>query len=187
MPEKHNDVSLHVLDEQDISNRLDKSIRDLLVVCFPGDRDYYQRQSWWHSPAVFRVIAQNAQDSIVAHTAVTDREIIVGRSSSKVRAAGVQSFCLSEEYRGTGLSREMMSAAMKQAGEREFDCGLLFCRRPLEKVYGGMGFERIDAPVYMADQSKGRTLIPAGNIAMFYPLKAKSFPVGDIELNGPDW
>ena len=70
---------------------------------------------------------------------------------------------------------------------RDYDAGLLFCRKPLEKAYGQMGWSRLDADVYMADDKKGKTLIPAGNITMFYPLRAKQLTAGDIDLAGADW
>jgi predicted GNAT family N-acyltransferase len=187
MPAKHNDISLFVIKEQDITPQLDMAIREMLVVCFPADREYYRRQSWWHCVPAYRVLGKNDKGSIVAHTAVVERVVIVGPSLSKVRVAGIQSFCLLQDYRGTNLSNKMMSVAMKEAGSRGFDAGLLFCRERLETVYGGMGFRKLDAAVYMADDTKGKTLIPAGNITMFYPLRAKQLPAGDIDLAGTDW
>ncbi len=80
-----------------------------------------------------------------------------------------------------------MSVAMDEANRRGFDAGLLFCLDQLETVYGRMGFEQLDAAAYAADDKEGKTLIPAKNITMFYPLKAKQFPAGDIDLAGTDW
>ncbi len=187
MQMKHNGISLFVLNEEDISPQLDRAIRELLVACFPADREYYQRQSFWHSPAVYRVFGKDDKSSIVAHTAVVQRSVIVGESLSKVRVAGIQSFCVLKDYRSTGLSNKMMSVAMEEGSKRGCDAGLLFCRKPLEKVYGGMGWRKLDAAVYMTDDKKGKTLIPARSITMFYPLRAKQLPAGDIDLAGPDW
>jgi GNAT superfamily N-acetyltransferase len=184
---KHNDISLFVLNEEDISAQLDRAIREILVVCFPADREYFQRQSFWHSPAVYRVLGKSDKGSIVAHTAIVERAVIVGPALSKVRVVGIQGFCVLQDYRRTGLSKKMMSVAMEQGGRRGFDAGLLFCRKPLEKVYGNMGWRKLDAAVYMADDKKDKTLIPARNITMFYPLREKQLPAGDIDLAGADW
>jgi hypothetical protein len=81
----------------------------------------------------------------------------------------------------------MMSVAMEEAKRRSFDAGLLFCLNQLETVYGRMGWSKIDAAVYITDDKEDKTLIPAKNITMFYPLKAKQFPAGDIDLVGTDW
>ena len=34
---------------------------------------------------------------------------------------------------------------------------------------------------------EGKTFMPAKNITMFYPLRTRQFPPGDIDLNGTDW
>ena len=187
MPTKHNDISLFVLNEEDISPELDRAIRQMLVVCFPADREYFKRQSWWHCVPVYRVLGKNNKGSIVAHTAVVERIVIIGSNLSKVRVAGIQGFCVLQDYRGTDLSKKMMSVAMEEGSRRGFDGGLLFCRRPLEKVYGGMGWSKIDAAVYMTEEKKGKTLIPARNITMFYPLTVMQLPADEIDLAGTDW
>ena len=187
MPTKHNDISLRVIKEQDISPELDRAIRETLVVCFPADREYFQRQSWWHCAPIYRVVGRDDKGSVVAHTAVVERTVIVGPNLSKVRVAGIQSCCVLLSYRGTGLSDKTMSVAMEEANRRGFDAGLLFCLDQIETVYGRMGWSKLDADVYVADDKGGKALIPAKNITMFYPLKANQFPAGDIDLVGTDW
>ncbi len=187
MPTKHDDISLFVIKEQDITPQQDRAIREMLVVCFSADREYYQRQSFWHSPAAYRVIGKNNKGSIVAHTAIVERAVIIGPDLSKARVAGIQGFCVVQDYRSMGLSNKMMSAAMDEGNRRSLDAGLLFCREQLEKVYGGMGWRKLDAAVYMTDDKNGKTLIPSRNITMFYPLNAKQLPAGDIDLAGNDW
>ena len=188
MPTRHNDIPLCVIEEQDISPELDRAIRETLVVCFPADREYFGRQSWWHCVPIYRVLGRDDEGSVVAHAAVVERTVIVGPDlSKKLRVAGIQSCCVLQDYRGTGLSDKMMSVAMAEAKRRGFDAGLLFCLDQLKTVYGRMGWSKLDAAVYMADDKEGKMLIPAKNITMFYPLKAKRFPAGDIDLVGTDW
>ena len=187
MTAKHNDISFCVINEPEVSPKLDKAIREMLVVCFPADREYFGRQSWWHCVPVYRVIGRDDKNSIVAHVAVVERTVVVGPGLSKVRIAGIQSCCVLPPYRGTGLSDKMMSVAMAEADERGFDAGLLYCLDQFEAVYGRMGWSKLDAAVYISDDKGDKTLIPAKNIAMFYPLKTKQFPAGDIDLAGTDW
>jgi len=187
MPIKHRDVSLSVIEEQDISSELDKAIRETLVVCFPTDREYYRRQSWWHCVPIYRVLGRDVCGSVVSHVAMVERVVTVGPKLSKVRVAGIQSFCVLPGHRGTGLSDKMMCLAMEEARRRGFDAGLLFCLDRLKAVYARMGWIKIDAAVYMTDDKKGRTFIPAKNITMFYPIQVREFPKGDIDLAGADW
>ena len=184
---KHRDINFSLVSEQDIPPDLDKAIRDILVACFPADRQYYERQSWWHSAAIYRVLGRGHRGSIVAHAGVVERTVDVGRELSKVRVAGVQGFCVSQDYRGAGLSERMMLVAMTEADERGFDAGLLFCIDAIETVYGRMGWQRIDSDVYMLDETEAKTAIASKNITMFYPLGKSEFPPGDIDLAGADW
>ena len=185
--EKDNDILFSIIDEEDILPELDRSILETLVVCFPADREYYQSQSWWHCTPLYRVLGRNKKGLIVAHVAMVDRSVGVGPTLFKVRVAGVQSFCVLPAYRGTGLSDRMMSIAMQEAQRRDFDAGLLFCRHQLEKVYERMGWSQLNAAVYMLDSEKNKTLISAKNITMFYSLKVKQWPPGDVDLAGTDW
>ena len=185
MPAKHNDITLFVINEKDISNQLDVAIREMLVKCFPADLEHFQRLSWWRSFAVFRVLGKNDEDSIVSHTALVERIIKVGPALTQIRVLGIQSFCVLPDYRGTGLSSKMMSVVIDEGNKRDFDAGLLFCREKLVKVYSNMGWNRLDTPVYTTDDKKGKTLMPG--VIMFYPLKIKQLPTGDVDLAGPDW
>jgi hypothetical protein len=187
MPIKHNDISLLIINEKDISPELDIAIREMLVVCFPADREYYQRQSWWHCVPIYRVLGKNAKGSIISHAAVVERTVLVGLQLTKVRVAGIQSFCVLQNYRSTGLSNKMVSIAMEEGGRRNFDAGLLFCRKPLEKIYSGMGWYKLNAAVYKEEEQKNKTLMSTSGITMFYPLTINQFPSGDIDLVGTDW
>ena len=185
MAVKHNDISLFVINEEDISSQLDRAIREMLVVCFPADIEHFQRLSWWRSIAVYRVLGKNDKGSIVSHTALVERNIIVGPALKKMRVVGIQSFCVLPDYRGTGLSNKMMSVVLEEGNRRGFDAGLLFCREQLLKVYGHMGWSKFDASVYITNDKKGKTLM--SGFTMFYPLNARQLPTGDIDLAGNDW
>ncbi|MCP4259491.1 MAG: GNAT family N-acetyltransferase [Planctomycetes bacterium] len=182
---KHNNISFCVVNEEDISPDLDMAIREMLVVCFPADIEHFKRLSWWRSIAVFRVLGKNDKDSIVSHTALVQRTIIVGPALTRMHVVGIQSFCVLPDYRGTGLSNKMMSVVLEEGSRRGFDAGLLFCREKLVKVYSDMGWRKLDTKVYITDKEKDKTLMPG--ITMFYPLRIKQLPTGDIDLAGIDW
>jgi len=185
MQVKYKDISIFIIDEKDVSDQLDMAIRNMLVVCFPADREHFQRKSFWRSTADYRVLGKDDNGSIVAHTALVERIIIIGPALSKIRILGIQSFCILPDYRGTGLSNKMMSFVMAEGSKRGFDAGILFCREKLLKVYADMGWEKIDTAVYSTHDTKGKKVMPG--FTMFYPLGIKKLPPGDIDLAGPDW
>jgi len=181
------DANLTVIDEQDISEELDIAIRDGLVECFPPDTEYFSRQSWWHSRPAWRVLAVGDDGKVIGHIAVVVRTVSVGPGRVPVRSAGIQSFFVRPEYRGKGLSDQMMAQAMAEAERRQLDAGLLFCVPKYEPVYRRMGWIRIDADVLMRDEEGKAVPIPGKSIAMVFPLNEKRFPTGAIDLKGPDW
>jgi GNAT superfamily N-acetyltransferase len=187
MNAKHNNIQFSVISEDNISQDLDRAIRETLIACFPVDREYFQARSWWHCVPIYRVLGRSGEDSIAAHAAIVERTVIIGNSLSRIRVAGVQSFCVLPDYRGTGFSDRMMSIAMEEAYKRGFDAGLLFCQERLQAVYRRMGWHRLDSDVYMSDDKDGKRLIPTKNITMFYPIGTRQFPSGDIDLAGADW
>jgi len=180
-------ISFSVIEEKDISPELDRAIREELVVCFPAEREYFSRQSWWRSVPAYRVIGKIDNTLIVTHVAIVDRTAIVGPGSSKVNVAGIQSVSVLPDYRGKGFSDKAMAISMDEAKKRGFDAGLLFCLPQLEKVYVRMGWAKIEALVYKIDDKKGKIPKSGEDIVMFYPFNMKEFPAGDIDLAGPDW
>lgn len=181
------DANLTVIDEKDISEELDIAIRDGLVECFGPDAEYFSRQSWWHSRPAWRVLAVGDDGKVIGHIAVVVRTVSVGAGRVPVRSAGIQSVFVRPEYRGKGLSDQIMTQAMAEAERRQTDAGLLFCVPTYEPVYRRMGWIKIDADVLMCNE-RGKTVpIPGKNIAMVFPLNEKDFPIGQIDLEGPDW
>jgi len=179
---RNDEITIQLFDEP-IEPMLDAEIRALLVECFPHDREHYSKIRWWHSLPAWTVIAR-AGGELVSHLAMIERTVFVGKDRFPVRIAGVQSFCVKKEFRGTGLSDTMMEAALGRMKERGIDAGLLFCLPVLEKIYNRMGWQKIDARAFIRD-AVGKREIPAKNITMACP--AEKFPAGDIDLAGDDW
>jgi GNAT superfamily N-acetyltransferase len=180
-------VSLTVIDEKDISKELDIAIREGLVECFPPDTEYFSNQSWWHSRPAWRVIAVGDDGKVIGHIAVVVRTVSVGPGRVPVKSAGIQSVFVRLEHRGKGLSDKIMAQAMAEAERRQLDAGVLFCAPKYEHVYKRMGWIRINADVLMRKEQGRAVPIPGKNITMVFPLNEKEFPIGQIDLEGPDW
>ena len=81
-----------------------------------------------------------------------------------------------------------MKIALDESNNRGLEAGLLFCREALaKKVYGRMGWKKINANVFMVNDEGKRIPRPGKDIAMSIPLAIEKFPDGDIDLNGLDW
>ena len=181
------EANLTVIDEKDISEELDIAIREGLVECFPPDTEYFSKQSWWHTRPAWRVLVVRDDGKVIGHVAVVARTVSVGPGRVLVRSAGIQSVFVRPEYRGKGLSDQIMARAMAEAEQRQLDAGLLFCVPKYESAYARMGWTRIYTDVLMRDEEGKAVPIPGKNIVMVFPLNEKEFPTGQIDLGGPDW
>ncbi len=184
---KQGDIELRVINESDISQELDGAIRDGLIESFEPDRDYFSRYSWWHSRPDWRVLGWREDGVVVGHIAIVEREILVGTDCKAVKAAGIQSVFVREDWRGKSFSDLMMAQTMKESQSRGLDAGLLFCMPKLEKVYGRMGWVGIDAKVFMRNEQGESESIPGRSITMVYCFGDFVMPGGDIDLAGEDW
>lgn len=178
-------LSFAVVPENEMTDDLDRAIRNILVACFLKDADHFSNQRWWHSPHQWSVLALTGDGGIVGVLCVVERTVTVGGSGLTV--AGIGNVCTLPEWRGMGIADAVMATALAEAGKRSLDAGLLFCKPALEKVYARMGWKTVDGAVYMEDADGGMTTLPAENIAMSIPVAIEAFPAGDIDLRGRDW
>ncbi len=175
-----------VVNDEAVSARLDRLIRETLAACFPADEEHFSRDRSWHTRPAWVVVALDADGTVAAHCAMVERTVVVGGHTS-VPVAGVQGFSVLPGWRGTGLSDRIMERAIEEARRRGVGAGLLFCLPELEKVYARTGWRTLDASVSMRDDHGESAPIPGKNIAMAVTLGMASFPAGDIDLMGSDW
>ena len=157
----------------------------MLCECFPADAEAYARsRAGTIRRQPFRSFNETG-DAIVGHVSVVVREIRCG--CVPVTVAGVQGLCVATRRRGTGLGRQLLTAAMDEASRRGIRFGLLFCVPELEAYYGSQGWSRLERPVTMLDEHGRRAPLPAKNIAMQIALAGEPLPPGPLDLCGRDW
>lgn len=176
---------LSIIDEREITPDLDLQIRRALCACFPNDEAVFSQTRQWHgSGPAFTVICREAS-RIVAHVGVVHRKVSVGAAALTV--GGVQNVFVLPDCRGRGLVDDVMASSMQEASRRSYDCGLLFCVPELEKVYRRCGWHSLGERQVIRVEDGKELPLPGRNIAMWYPLRAASFPAGTIHLGGNDW
>jgi GNAT superfamily N-acetyltransferase len=178
-------MKLHVFVEPFIDRNTDQSIKDGLCICFPEDIEVYSKTRSWngYDPCLSVVLARKRE--VVAHAAVIDTEILFGKL--KIRVAGIMNVFVLPAYRNRGLAARVMNASIREAAYRDFHLGLLFCKSELEGVYRISGWRTL-VNRNITRVVSGRELPMRDNIiAMYYPLRQKEPPSGDIHLQGNEW
>lgn len=172
-------------DEKEMPADLDADIRKGLVAAFPADEAFFTNERGWHgSWPQYSFVAQ-AEDHLVGHVAVVERNVLIGDQSYTV--GGIQNVFVLPTMKGSGLSGDLMRAAVAEMARRGYDFGLLFCITALEKVYAPMGWRHVGGRSVFRREDGGKLLLPEKNIPMYYPLELAALPPGDIDLNGNDW
>lgn len=179
-------MRLRLLDEPDVTLDEDAAIRAGLCRCFPPDVEIFsQTRSWHGSRPAFSLVTEEGRE-IVAHAGIVDREIRVG--GKPVRVAGVQNVYVLPEYRGRGLFRQVMAAAMDEARQRGLEFGLLFCTPDIGAKYSRLEWHTLDERTIARIDEQGLPCpLPEKNVTMYLPLAGRPFPPGDIHLMGNDW
>ena len=179
--------AISIVDEDQITPELDLAFRETLVACFHENADYFAKQRGWHgSMPLYSVYMEDESRKVIAHMSVVDRVVLVG--SAQVRVAGAQNVAVLPQCRGMGMSARIMNEAMAEAFRRAFDCGLLFCSAALTKLYESCGWLLLeDRQIIRVDKNGIEMPLPEGNVSMWHRLLEKTFPDGDIHLQGNDW
>ena len=182
IPQPH---GLRLVEENRITPELDSAIRSLLCVCFPGHASVFNGSRHWHGsvPAFSLVHEHNA--NVLGHVAVVIRRIQAGTVA--VDVAGIQNLVVHPQLRRASLGRSLMKGAMHEARARHVPFGLLFCAPAFEKFYASLQWTKMDAKVFMKNDTGQLTPIPGKNICMVNHLSEINFPAGDINLMGADW
>jgi predicted acetyltransferase len=177
---------LKIIKERDIAPELDQNIREALCRCFPDDIEFFKKNRAWHGSLPEWSIVVLKDNKIIAHVAIVSRNIKI--ASQEFKIAGIQNVFVLPEYRGQGLCRMIMNSAMQQAKDNGFDVGLLYCVPELGKTYAKCGWLLLAERIILRTDNSGNIIpLPSKNITMFFPLKNKELPEGNIDLQGNDW
>ena len=173
-----------VINEPHIDRKTDQSIRHGLCVCFPDDVEFYSKTRGWnqYDPHITTVLEQGGR--VIAHAAAIDKTIMVGDKA--LRAAGIMNVFVLPGFRNKGYAHVVLRAALDEAERQGFDIGFLFCKKWLEQVYKTSGWKKVTGPVTRVVAGRERPL-RRHIIALYYPLRMKTLPPGDIHLRGNEW
>ena len=174
-----------VIDECDIDEHLDEAIRDTLILCFPHRTETFSRARRWRgNTPLFNVVVRDGE-IVCGYLAVVDRTIQVGDKDVRVAAVGLVG--VAPAFRRRRLIDSALAAAMKEALRRRFPFGLLFTHRPTNRIYARNGWLELRARQALYVEAGKEIETPPENVMMYYPLKEKDFPPGNIHLLGDKW
>lgn len=179
-------MSIRIVKEDQIDDRLDQSIKDGLCTCFPPDKELFSKSRAWHGTSPNWAVLVEENSEVLAHVGIVERTICV--ENEQISIAGVQNVFVLPGHRSRGFFLPIMKTSMKEAGKLGHDFGFLFCTPDLEKLYALCRWKSLpDRRATRLDETGQEVDLPSKNITMYYPLARSEFPDGDIYLQGNDW
>lgn len=174
-----------IVDESDVDEVLDGAIKRTLGVCFPHNKEKFSRARRWrgNTPVYNAVVCD--EDTVLGNISVVDRTIDVG--GELLRVAGIANVSVLPGHRGRGISDIMLKAVMEEAVKRDFEVGFLFTIEGIKKIYGRNGWIEIEDCTVVRVENGEEIIMPKESVKMYYPLKRKDFPPGDVHLRGDKW
>jgi GNAT superfamily N-acetyltransferase len=119
----------------------------------------------------------------VGHVGLLKHEVSV--AGRPVTVAGVGAVVTVPEAQGRGhAQRGMRHAAEFMRHEWGVEFGLLFCRDALVPFYGRLGWQLVNEPVEV-EQDSG-PVVSTLNV-MVLPCDGRDWPAGPVSLNSPPW
>ena len=178
-------MNTYIVDESDVTPKLDESIRMTLTLCFPHRKDTFVTERRWRgNEPLFNAIVEDGE-TVCGYVAVVDRTIRIG--DRNVRVAGVGMVAVAPLWRGRRLIDNALTEAMEEAKKRSFDFGFLFTHRPTNKIYDRNGWIDLGQRKVIRIEDGQEMELPFENLRMYYPLGLKDFPQGTIHLLGDKW
>lgn len=112
-------------------------------------------------------------------------EHVVSVAGQPVRVGGVGGVATVGEMQGRGYAWKLMQFAERHmCEEMQVEFGLLFCLDRLKPLYERLGWQLLSEPVEF-EQPSGKMISPLN--VMVLPCKGRTWPKGEVDLNGLPW
>ena len=171
-----------VLSEKNIDEKLDQAMREVLAESY--NTDFLDKGRIFNGNIPIYTVILLDNDIICAHAAVIDARIVI--EGNDFRVAGLGYLCVTKQYRGQNLGRQIADICMQEADKDKFDFGLLFTTGTLPKIYSPLGWKSLAADFFYLEDESAKQL-PIEILRMYYPLTKKDFPTGDVYLQQNYW
>jgi aminoglycoside 2'-N-acetyltransferase I len=188
MGEMPPELSVHLVDERDISPEQDAAIRALLVSAFSRESaEHFRTSSYWGPRPTHRLWLEDRDQAIVAHLDLETRTIQVG--DVDVLVAGVGEVATAPGLQGSGVGRRMMAELQRVLkSEAPVSFGILQCGDQVLGFYESTGWQRIDVLVRAIHPDSGQWDTVINNVLItpgMLPISA--WPEGPVDLRGLLW
>jgi predicted N-acetyltransferase YhbS len=182
------ELSVHLIDERELSSEQDAAIRALLVSAFSRESaEHFRTFSFWGPRPTHRLWLEDQDHAIVAHLDLETRTIQVGEVD--VLVAGIGEVATAPGHQGSGVGRRLMAELQRiLQADVPVSFGILQCGDQVVGFYETTGWRRIDSPVRAIHPDSGQWETITNNV-LIAPgkLPIADWPEGPVDLRGLLW
>ena len=181
MPPASSSVQLEYVREPDVSEVLDRELRELIGNSFPQPRcSFFFERRYAQEMPLHRHLLRDAAGRLVAHVAVHEK--LLGVGSEELLVGGIAEVCVHESHRGQGLARRLLDRTHDDLRERGIEFAVLFGDAP---VYAASGYLALSAEIRRFDPATQSFETGPSRVALYKPLTLRPWPDGSVDLRGP--
>ena len=181
MPPAAASLRLEYAREPDVSELLDRELRELISGCFPQPHNaFFRERRYAHELPLHRYMLRGDDARLLAHLAVHEKRVSIGETELMV--GGMAEVCVHESQRGQGHARRLLGEAHRGLRERGIEFALLFGE---PELYVSSGYLPLLASIRRFDPAAQSFLTAISRVALCKPLTERAWPDGPIDLRGP--
>lgn len=174
------EYDIKFISEEQVSEELDKKLRDLLVLCFPQTAHIFSKHRYYHEPAQYRWCIFAKDESLIANVALHIKKIKTEFASYDM--GGIAEVCVHPDFRRQGITRMLLKQILDYLQERGFVFSMLFGNT---EIYSSSGFKKVENKIRYLDQETQDWKIEKDPSAMYLELGQVNWPNGIIDICGP--
>lgn len=179
-PVINKNLQFKLIKDKDVDEKLDKAIRDLLVVCFPESAHIFKIHRHYQEPPDFRWCVFNSDNELVAHTSLHLKSIKT--NSGDFQTGGIAEVCVAPEYRGLGLLKTLMKKCDDFLMQKSIPFALLFGKTIF---YSSSGFISAKNKIRYYNTNTNNWTIEELDSTQYKELGEIKWPDGIIDIGCP--
>ena len=167
--------------EPEVSEQLDRELRELISGCFPQPRTaFFRERRYAHEMPLHRYLMRDESGSLVGHLAVHEK--VIGVAHADLAIGGMAEMCVHVSQRGRGRAKELLALAHRGLQDRGFTFAFLFGDAEL---YTSSGYRPLSASIRRFNPAEQVFETGPSLVARYKPLTERAWPEGPVDLRGP--
>ena len=142
-------IRYDLIDEPDLTDKGEASLRALLAICFPG----YPNRTYYKQLPHQRILVGDGSE-LVGHLAIDKR--VMALAGQAIRTLGLVDVCVAPGRRSQGIGSALLAEAEKLGRRGRFQFAILFVDDP--RLYEANGYRYVENPCVWLKIDEHQTL-----------------------------